>query len=183
MKYASLILIPLLTFSFSTPPVFAMDLKSEIRGGSYCKKKIFNRFKTIEQTQHKLLKFQPKRELMSLVEQMEIMCPWSIQRDFNGDKIEDWVGFAKTGTKFELVAYMSKGRDYSIQVLKTLDNLPNTQFLRWMQTRFLKNYSDKKLNIGNSQYALQVTKIKDSTEIYLWDGKGLSKILTTPEMF
>jgi len=182
MKYTSLILIPLLTFLISTPPALA-DLNSEIRGGSYCKKEIFNRFKTIEQTHHELLRFKPKRELMSLAEQMELMCPWSIQRDFNGDKIEDWVGFAKKADKFELIAYLSKGRGYSVQVLKTLDSLPNTLFLRWMQTRFLKNYTDKKLNIGSNKYALQVTKINDSTEIYLWDGKALSKILTTPQMF
>jgi len=75
------------------------------------------------------------------------------------------------------------GRNYSLQVLKSMDNLPKDLFLRWMQTKYLKNFTSKKLNIGGIQYALQVTKLNDSTDIYLWDGKGLSKILTTPQMF
>ena len=181
MKYVGILIISLLVlFTYNSD---AFDLASEIRSGSYCKKEIFKRFKSIEKTQHELIKFQPKRALMTLVEQMEAMCPWSIQRDLNGDKIEDWVGFTKIGSKVELIAYLSMGRNYSLQVLKSMDNLPKDLFLRWMQTKYLKNFTSKKLNIGGIQYALQVTKLNDSTDIYLWDGKGLSKILTTPQMF
>ena len=181
MKYFLSSLISIIAFSLTSAN--AEDLTSEITSGSYCKTEVYDRFRKVEKTQHEFLKFQPKRELMSLVEQMEIMCPWSVQRDFNGDKIEDWVGFTKNGTKVELIAYLSLGRNYSLQVINSLDKLPNNSFLRWMQTKYLKNFTNKKLNTGASQYALQVTNINDSTDISLWDGKGLSKVLTTPQMF
>lgn len=159
------------------------SLASQIKSGNFCKKKIYDRFKLVEKTAHELLNFRPKKEMMTFIESMELMCPWSIERDFNGDKKKDWVGFVKIEDKFELLAYISNKRYYKIQLLETLPSLPETRFIRWIQTKYLKNYTDKKLHIGNSQYALQVANFEGTTDIYLWDGKELAKILTTPQLF
>jgi len=181
MKHIKILAISLLV-SFSQNST-AFDLTSEIKGGSFCKTEIFDRFKLIEKTKHSMLKFRPTAELMTFATSMELMCPWSVQRDFNGDKKDDWVGFTKIDDKFELVAYLSKGRDYTIQIIGEFDRLPTNMFLRWLQTKTIKNYTDKKLNLGASQYALMVANFEKNNDIYLWDGKKLNKILTTPQLF
>lgn len=181
MKYLG-ILITSLSILFSQNSV-AFDLGSEIKSGSFCKTEIFDRFKLIEKTKHKMLKFRPSKELMDFAISMELMCPWSVQRDFNGDKKEDWVGFTKIGEKFELIAYLSKGRNYTIQIIGKFDRLPTNRFLRWMQTRTIKNYTDKKIHLGGSQYALMLANFEKTNDIYLWDGNKLNKILTTPQLF
>ena len=161
----------------------ANDLASEIKSGDYCQTEIYDNFKLIEKTDHRLLNFRPKKELLDFAVSLELMCPWSIQRDLNGDKQKDWIGFTQSGDQYQLIAYLSGPRSYSMQLMGNYKTLPSNRFLRWIQTKYLKNFTDKKLNIGNSKYAIQVATFEGMTEIYLWNGKQLNKIIDTPQLY
>jgi len=176
---------PLLLSSllFVTPTVFASGVVSQIKSGSYCKDEVYNKFKLVEKTAHKRIKFNPSGELLEFVSSMELMCPWSAQRDFNGDKKKDWVGFVSIDQNYQLIAYLSGKKGYKTQVIHWSKKLPSNSFVKWVQTKQLKRFTDKKLALGQSKYALQVSAIDGMTDFYLWNGKKLDKVLTTPQMF
>lgn len=181
MKIATIVCFSIL--SLVAQPSFAYDLASEIKSGDFCQTKIYDHFKLVEKTEHRLLKFKPKVGLLDFAVSMELMCPWSIQRDFNGDKQKDWIGYTQIGNQYQLIAYLSGQRNYSMQLIGSYKKAPSDKFLRWIQTKNLKNFTDKTLNIGNSQYAIQIATFEGMTEIYLWDGKKLNKIIDTPQLF
>jgi len=176
------LLLPFFAFSFVANAV-SERLESEIQSGNYCEDKVFKRFKLVDKTDHQMIKFVPSKKLLEFVASMELMCPWSVQRDFNGDKREDWIGYVKLKNKYQLIAYMSGIRNYSLQTISESKNLPSSHFLRWLQTKHLKTFTDKKLKIGASQYALQVVDIEGMANIYLWNGKQLEKVITTSQIY
>jgi len=180
MKIA-LFLLPFLTLAF-IPNAMSEGLEAEIKSGSYCEDSIFKRYKLIHKTDHQMIKFAPSKKLLEFVATMELMCPWSVQRDFNGDKREDWIGYVKSKKKYHLIAYMSGIRNYTLQAISESKELPNNNLLRWIQTKHLKTFTDKKLKIGASKYALQVSNIEGMTNIYLWNGKQLEKVITTSQI-
>lgn len=161
----------------------ADSLQTEIQSGQYCKSDLFKQFQKIEQSGHQRLEFQPKPKLMEFVTQMELMCPWESQRDFNGDKRLDWIGFSKLGTEYELVAYLSSGNTFKVQKIEASTTKPSNSFIRWVQTRQLSNFTKKTLPIGQLKYALQVSDLEGMTNFYLWDGKTMAKVLTTSQIF
>lgn len=177
-----LISIYLLAFCFLSNAL-AQGLESEIRSGNYCQTDIYNRFKLLEKTEHQRLKFGSNEELLQFAVRIELMCPWSIQRDLNGDKKQDWVGYVKNGSKYQLIAYLSGARKYTLFELSHSDKPPEKNFLRWIQTKYLNRYTKKKLKIGNTKYAVQVATIGGTADIYLWDGKQLENVLTTSQIF
>ncbi len=166
-----------------TPEAHSEGLESEIKSGDYCQQEIFDKFKLIEKTEHKRLKFKPKKRLLDFAVSMELMCPWSTERDYNGDKKKDWVGYVKLNNEYQLIAYLSGPRSYTLQVINNTTTAPSTNFVRWIQTKYLKNYTKKQLQLGNSRYALQVVDLNGDADFYLWDGKKLAKVLTTPQIF
>ncbi len=165
------------------PSAMSQGLEAEIKSSLYCKEAIFKRIKLIHKTDHQMLKFKPSKKLLEFVTSMELMCPWSVQRDFNGDKKKDWVGYIKSNDKYHLVAYMSGIRNYSLQTISESAQLPSNNFIRWLQAKYLKNFTDKKLKIGAAKYALQLVDIEGMTNIYLWDGKQLEKVITTSQIY
>ncbi len=159
------------------------ELTQEITSGQYCQSDIFKQFKKIEQTEHKRLKFKPSNKLLEFVTSMELMCPWESQRDFNGDKRDDWIGYVQLGSEYQLVAYMSGRQKYQMSVLSHSEKPPKNAFIRWLPTGQLKNFTKKKMPINNLTFALQVSNFEGMTEFYLWDGKAMKSVLTTPQMF
>jgi len=181
MKRA-LFLIPFLTFAFM-PDAMSDGLETEIKSGNHCEDTIFKKFKLIHKTDHQMIKFAPSKKLLEFVTTMELMCPWSVQRDFNGDKRDDWIGYVKSKNKYQLIVYMSGIRNYTLQTISESTEIPNNQFMRWLQTKHLKNFTDKRLKIGASKYAVQLVDIEDMTNIYLWNGKQLEKVVTTSQIY
>lgn len=177
MKKLSLIL----TFALLSPnsEVFAEDLSTQIRSGSYCRTEILNKFKLVEKSQHQNLTFKPTGELLEFAVQGEIMCPWSIQADLNGDNKEDWVGYLQNGKEFELIGYISGLRNYSVKVIETSQKPPSRHYLKRILTNNLSKLAGKKLNIGSIKYTLQVSTPDNLTDIYLWNGKDFDKIYST----
>jgi len=181
MKKSQILLLS--SILFITQLAQSEGLEPQIKSGSYCKLEVYDKFKLIEKTNHKRLKFNPESELLELVVSMELMCPWSTQRDFNGDKKKDWVGYVSFDENYQLIAYLSGQKQHKIQILSESKQRPANSFIKWIQTKQLKRFTDKKLAVGQSKYALQVSALDGMTDFYLWDGKQLAKVLTTPQMF
>jgi len=181
MKKSQLLLLS--SLFFIAPVSYASDLGSQIKSGSYCKNEVYNKFKLVEKTEHKRLKFTANAKLLEFASSMELMCPWSTERDFNGDKKKDWVGFVSINDNYQLIAYLSGKKKHKIQILDQLKTQPSNRFIKWVQAKKLKRFTDKKLAIGQNKYALQVSALDGMTDFYLWDGKQLAKVLTTPQMF
>lgn len=177
-----LILPLLLTIAYSTSGL-TDDLEKEIKSGSYCESVIYDKFKLIEKSKHERVKFTPSQRLLEFVVSMELMCPWGTERDFNGDKKADWIGFVKIGNKYQLLAYLSTPRQYQVKTIASYSKAPSEQFIRWIQTAHLTRFTDKKLNLNSSMFALQVAEVDGLTDIYLWNGKQMEKVLSTPQLF
>lgn len=161
----------------------ADELENEIKSGSYCKSVIYDKFKLIEKSKHERVKFNPSGRLLEFALSMELMCPWGTERDFNGDNKADWIGFVKIDNKYQLLAYLSMVRQYQVTTIASYDKAPSEQFIRWIQTAHLSRFTDKKLNLNSSMYALQVAQVDGLTDIYLWNGKQMEKVLSTPQLF
>jgi hypothetical protein len=176
--------ISLLFIILATIPLAQADgLEGEIKSGDYCESVIYDKFKLIEKTEHQKVKFRPSPRLLEFAVSMELMCPWGTERDYNGDKKPDWIGFVKINEKYELLAYLSTSREYQVTTISSFASLPTKKFIRWIQSAHLKRFTEKKLNISYSRYALQVADVDGLTDIYLWDGKKMAKILTTSQLF
>lgn len=158
-------------------------LEKEIRSGSYCQTEVFDKYKLLNQLKSTPLKLAPSDKLLEFVVKMELMCPWSVQRDFNGDKKDDWIGYVKLDKKYQLIAIISGFRQYSFQIIDESTSLPSNHFVRWLQTKYLANFTDKKLNIGSSRYALQWVDLEGINKIFLWDGKQLKSVIETSQIF
>jgi len=163
--------------------ILAEELVTEIKSGEYCSSELFKQFKKTEQTSHERLRLKPSNKLLEFVTSMELMCPWESQRDYNGDKMPDWIGFVKKASEYQLIAYMSNSHVYSFQVISTLQNLPKSTFIQWLPASQLSNFTKDKLPINNLSYALQVSNLEKMTNFYLWDGRKMAKVLTTPQIF
>ena len=181
MKNVILSLLPLSLIGITT--VQSEELSAEIKSGQYCQSELFEQFKKTEQTNHERLRFKPSDKLMQFVTSMELMCPWESQKDYNGDKKEDWIAFVKSGSEFQLVAYMSNRQSYQLKVISRSDKLPASSFIRWLPTAQLNNFTKKTMPINNLKYSLQVSDFEGMTQFYLWDGKEMKSVLTTPQMF
>jgi len=151
----------------------------QIRSGSFCKNTVYQRFKLVEKTKHKRLRFLPSHELLTLAAENEIMCPWSIELDFNGDRRMDWIGFVKLNDDYLLLAYLSGPRDYTIEVIQQSKMPPSHLYLQWAQTRNLVNMTKKVMDISHSRYALKLSRLNASADIYLWNGKNMKLEFST----
>lgn len=181
MKNAILSLVPLSLVCINSAQ--SEELTAEISSGQYCQSKLFEQFKKTEQSNHKRLKFKPTDKLMQFVTSMELMCPWESQRDYNGDKKDDWIGFVQSGSEFQLVSYMSNRQSYQFKIIFSSSKPPSNSFIRWLPSSQLKNFSKKTMPVNNLSYALQVSDFDGITEFFLWDGKQMNGVLKTPQMF
>jgi hypothetical protein len=181
MKNMILSLLPLSLISINNAQ--SEELTAEISSGQYCQSKLYKQFKKTEQTNHERLKFKPTDKLMQFVTSMELMCPWESQRDYNGDKKDDWIAFVQLGSEYQLVSYMSDRQSYQLKVISSSSKLPANSFIRWLPSAQLKNFTKQSIPINNLSYALQVSDFDGMTEFYLWDGKEMRSVLKTPQMF
>ena len=177
-----LIASSILLFFISSQAV-SDGLEKEIRSGNYCQTDIFDKYNLHNQIKATPLKFAPSEKLLEFVVQMELMCPWNVQRDFNGDKKNDWIGYVKENEKYQLVAIISGFRQYSFQIIDESTTPPSNHFVRWLQTKHLTNFTDRKLNLGVSRYALQWVNLEGINKILLWDGKKLESVIETSQIF
>ena len=168
--------------------LFSHDAKAEllekgIKSGNYCGSKVFKWFKQVKKTKHERIKFEPSQKLLDFAVSMELMCPWEIEKDFNGDNKPDWIGFTKLEDEYQLIAYISIQREYRLSVIETMKTLPKNTFIRPLEPVELKNFSKKKPSSNSSVISLQVSNLEKMTDIYKWNGTKMNKTLTTPQVY
>jgi len=161
----------------------ANGLADEIRSGQYCKTKVFDNFKLIEKSGHKALTRKPGGKLLEYAVEAEMMCPWSVEFDLNGDGDRDWIGYVKKDSQFYLLAYLSGLRKYSLEQIASSPKPPSNQFLGKVQIKTVNKLSGKNFSQSKSKFALQVTTLQGMTDIYLWNGKKLKKVVSIPQAF
>ncbi len=152
---------------------FGEKMTDQIRSGNYCKNTVYQRFKLVEKTNHKRLRFLGSHELLDLALEKEIMCPWSMELDLNADRRPDWVGFVKLEDQYQLLAYLSGPRDYAIEVLFQSKHAPVNLYLQWAQPDNLAKPNDKSLDRKPSRYAVKLSRLNGSADIYQWTGKKM----------
>jgi len=154
-------------------------MAEQIQSGTFCKNTLYKRFKLVEKTKHKRLRFLPSQELLLLAIENEIMCPWSVELDFNGDHRMDWIGFVKLQDDYQLLAYLSGPREYKLEVIQQSDMPPKNFYLQWLQTKNLSHMTNRVLDTSHAGYALKLSRLNGSSDIYLWDGKTMKLIFST----
>ncbi len=164
------------------PYAKASSLASEIRSGEYCRTQIFDNFKLVEKSGHEAIS-NPGGALLSYAVNAEIMCPWSMEFDLNGDGNKDWAGYVRKDGRYYLLAYLSGLRKYTLEQIDSSSKPPSNQFIGWAQVKTINKLSGKNFSQYKTKYALHVTTLGGVTDIYLWNGKKLEKVVTMPQAF
>lgn len=176
-------LVTLIVFLGAISTAKASGLADEIRSGEYCKTKVFNNFKLIEKSGHKALGRRPAGKLLDYAVQAEVMCPWSVEFDLNGDGEKDWAGYVSKDGQYYLLAYLSGIRKFRLEQIAISSKPPSSQFLGKVQVKTVNRLSGKHFPQSKSKFALHATTLQGMTDVYLWNGKKLEKIVTLPQAF
>lgn len=156
-----LILATLLT-NFASLSVTAMDLRN-------CSSKLFKELELTANTGHSSVLARPKGRLLALSHQYEIMCPWQLEGDFNGDNRNDWIGLAQKDGKYSLLAYLSGPRKHYVQKLKEYPEFPSDMHLSKTTFKSIFIRSGNKLNsIFPAQMVFIENVIDKNATVYGW---------------
>lgn len=139
-----------------------------------CQSKIFDRFVTVERTEHKLPSLKPDNELKERMTEFEISCPWQVAVDFNSDRKRDWAGFVIKDKKYSLLAYISTRQGFTVHVVKQYSTFPLETHFDYIPLKEVALISSKPLpGNKNSGFALVENKIGQTSKIYLWNGSAM----------
>jgi len=128
-----------------------------------CKSDLTKQMQRFEKTDFTVPRKIPTGNLREFALKMEILCPWQIEADFNGDKQKDWVGIIKRNERYELVSYMSALRKYNVQVLHSYEFFPEQTYLKITKKKVTKT----KAQIGKRfNYDLAEITLNETSRIY-----------------
>lgn len=128
-----------------------------------CRSDLIKQMKRFEKTEFTVPRKIPSGNLRDYALKMEILCPWQIEADINGDKQLDWAGIIYRNNQFELVAYLSTNRKFQLQVLHTYQFFPEQSYLKLM-----RNNSDTRKKL--KRYDLVEVAINDTSRVYRFKG-------------
>ncbi len=163
----SILLISLLAVSSD---IYAIDYMT-------CKSKFYQTLEQIENTGHSPIYAKPKGDLLKLSKRYEILCPWQIEADFNGDNKIDWIGILQKKGKYELVAYLSGPKKHFVRVIKQYKEFPNDVFLTKTSYQWLfKTAKGKVPSIFPAKFVLSENKLNESSNAFGWVNQKLKNI-------
>jgi hypothetical protein len=110
----------------------------------------------------------PKGLLKNYALKMEILCPWKIERDFNGDGKLDWVGIIYKNKNYQLVSYLSRFSKYQLKILHHYPFFPDSMYIRVIRKR--EESSTKKRSV----YHLLEVHLNQMSRIYTLKNKQLT---------
>lgn len=135
-----------------------------------CKSKLFKQLELVEKTGHSRVLARPKGRLKQFTEKFEILCPWQVEADFNGDKQKDWIGIAQIEGKYELLAYLSGPKKHYPRVIKRYKDFPSKIYLMTSAYKFAFHRSKGKIaSIFPAQFTLYESNMDGITNVYGWD--------------
>ncbi len=150
---------------------------SEAINYNTCKSKLYETLERIENTGHSPVLAKPKGDLLQLSERFEILCPWQIEADFNGDGKKDWAGILQKDGKYELVAYLSGPRKHEVSILKQYSKFPSDTFFTRTSYKWLFKTSKGKIpSTFPAKLILSENNTDGSAVAYGWVDKELKNI-------
>jgi hypothetical protein len=138
---------------------------------SVCKSDLTKQMKRFEKVDFTIPRIIQTGKLKEYALKMEVLCPWQLEIDLNGDKQADWVGIVHRNNHFELVAYLSSSRKFSLHVLHEYQFFPDQTLLK-----VTRNNKYKKNTYGSIKYNLQEMSFNGESRIYSFE-KGKMKVV------
>ncbi|PCI69611.1 MAG: hypothetical protein COB38_08130 [Gammaproteobacteria bacterium] len=151
--------------------IAAMVNPSIATGLPICKSPLTKQMKRFEKIEFTIPRKAPSGMLKEYAAKLEILCPWQLEMDLNGDKQNDWVGIIHRKGQFELVAYLSANKKFSLQVLHQYQFFPEQNLLR-----IVRNQKFKKNVYGSIKYNLQEISFDSDSRVYSFE-KGKMKVI------
>jgi hypothetical protein len=134
---------------------------------NYCESPLFNYLQKFEKVSLALPKREPQGDLAALAETYEILCPWNIEEDLNGDRKKDWAGIVYRDHKYQLVAYLSQKVSFKTEVLETYKAFPKDTFIEVIRFKDIQSLTKKTNLISSAKYGIIVKQINKTNSIYL----------------
>jgi len=149
-----------------------------------CKSELFEKLKVIEKTSYRL----PARDysplLQRYVDRYELLCPWQVEADLNGDGRKDWAGLVGERGRYQLVAFMSGRFRYKTVVVRHFDKFPDDFYLTSAPIRdaylLLRRYESKKTLGQKKGSVLQVNWVNKESELISLYANKPETLLTYP---
>ena len=160
-------------------PLLGIGLNTNVSAIDYdtCKSSLSDTFIRIENTGHSPILAKPKGDLLALSRQYEMLCPWQVEDDFNGDKTEDWVGILQKEGKYELVAYLSGPKKHFPQIIKQYTSFPSDTYLTSTSYKWIFKLSSGKIpSTFPANRVLVENELGNYSKAYGWVEKQLKAI-------
>lgn len=142
-----------------------------------CRSQIFRALELAENSGYSNVLARPKGRLLALSQQYEILCPWQVEGDFNGDNRTDWVGVAQKDGKYSLLAYLSGPKKHYMLKLKDYQEFPSDMHLSRSTFKSIFIRSGNKLQtIFPARNVVIENVIDKNATVFGWRDKKLKEI-------
>ncbi|TQV76833.1 hypothetical protein FLL45_02435 [Aliikangiella marina] len=119
----------------------------------------------------------PSRALKNIIDNEELLCPMQVEKDFNGDKVLDWVGILEQNNKFFLAAYISGRSTHKLSKIKEYAKVPGNQYLDAASKKTLKRIAGvAPMKFGTNFVAIE-NQVNGNSIAYGWDGKKMVELI------
>ncbi len=140
------------------------ETRGELTG---CESKLYNKYSFLDKSQYRLPARTPDFELQERMTEFEILCPWQLEQDFNGDHQKDWLGIVVKNHQHYLLAYLSMPGSHRLSIVKSYKSFPRETHLELMTTQEAQLITQKKLN-QPPKYVFIENKMGSPATIYIW---------------
>ncbi|MET1253545.1 hypothetical protein [Aliikangiella maris] len=135
---------------------------------SYCQSKLFEQLRVTSTETVKTPQRKPTGILKDYVDRYEYICPWQLEKDFNGDGKNDWAGFVYRNDQYELIVYLSNELRYTTKQIKTYRAFPKRTFLRVLDSSRLDSLTNNQTIKYQFDNALEVHELSGKSNVYAW---------------
>lgn len=131
-----------------------------------CQSNLIKKLKRFDKSNIQIPKKQHKGNLKQYAEKVEMLCPWQIERDVNGDEIKDWIGIIGKDKKYQLIAYLSGNKKFDLQVLREYQFFPEQTYIELVGKKTIERETGRKYN-SKSNYGIAEIFINHGSRFYL----------------
>ncbi|MGB0496321.1 MAG: hypothetical protein ACPGJI_08185 [Kangiellaceae bacterium] len=129
-----------------------------------CKSELTKQMKRFEKTEFTVPRKTPNGKLAAYALDMEVICPWQLEADLNGDNQNDWAAIIHRNERYELIVYLSNRKKFTFQVLHEYQFFPEQTLIKLERNPKYKN------NVyGSVKYNLLELSFTDESRIYSFD--------------
>ncbi len=148
---------------------------------SHCETKLFKYLQGFEKNSLSLPKRDPQGDLATLAERYEILCPWSLEGDLNGDRKTDWAGVVYRDHKYQLVIYLSQTVSFKPYILQTYKKFPKDTFIQLIRIKDIIAKSGNSSLLSPAKYGIVAKQLSGTSNIYLWTKDQMAMVYDYPD--